>query len=112
MELDRKTLAQIREIGGDELLGRLARLYLEHTPVRIEEVRRGLAAGDWPRTLRAIHSMRSSSATLGANELAQTAAELERLAEEGNRDRLESSLPELEEQTQTALRALAKLASR
>ncbi len=110
MELDVKTLAQIREIGGDELLGRMARLYLEHTPVRIEEIRRALAAGDWSRTRRAIHSMRSSSATLGANELAQTAAELERMAEQENREQLESSLPGLEKQTQTALRALEKLA--
>ena len=112
MELDTKTLAQIREIGGDELLAKMARLYLEHTPLRLEEIRRALAAGDWSRTRRAIHSMRSSSATLGASELAQTAAELERVAEQENREQLESSLPELEKQAQTALRAFEKLAQR
>ena len=112
MELDMKTLAQIRELGGDELLGRMARLYLENTPLRIEEIRRGLAAGDWSRTRRAIHSMRSSSATLGAKKLAQTAAELERVAGQENREQLESSLPGLEKQAQAALRAFEKLAQR
>ena len=110
MELDTETLSQIREIGGDKLLGKLARLYLEHTPVRLEEIRRALAAGDWSRTADAMHSLRSSSATLGANELAQTAAEMERMAEQGNSEELEISLPGLEKQTQMALRALEKLA--
>ncbi len=110
MELDVKTLAQIREIGGDELLGRLARLFLEHTPLRLEEIRRGLASDDWSRTARAVHSLRSSSVTLGAIELAETAARLESLAGEQKREDFESGLPELEEETRTALLALKKLA--
>ncbi len=111
MELDAKTLAQIREIGGDELLGRLAKLFLEHTPVRLEEVRRGLAMGDWTRTARAIHSVRSSSVTLGAVDLANTAAELEQIASEEDREQLESALPRLEQRIQTALVALGQLAA-
>ena len=47
---------------------------------------------------------------MGANELAQTAAEMERMAEQENREQLEISLPGLEKQTQMALRALEKLA--
>ncbi len=111
MELDVKTLVQIREIGGDELLGRLARLYLEHTPMRLAEIRRGLAAGDWPRAERAIHSLRSSSLTLGATELGQSAAAMETVAKQQNREQLESWLPGLEKQAQAALQALEKLAS-
>lgn len=110
MELDAKTLSQIREIGGDELLGRLARLFLEHTPLRLEEVRRGLASDDWSRTARAVHSLRSSSVTLGAMDLAQTAAELERFAGEEKREQFESTLPVLEEKTRTALLVFGKLA--
>lgn len=109
LELDTETLSQIRAIGGEELLGKLARLYLENTPMRLEELRRGMAAGDWERTARAIHSVRSSSVTLGAIELAETAATMEKMAEAGERERLESSLPELLEQTQAALQALGEL---
>lgn len=110
MELDAKTLAQIRRIGGDELLGKLARLYLEHTPVRLEEVRRGLATSDWKRAALAIHSVRSSSVTLGAMALAERAADLEKLAEDGRKDDLEKAFPDLETLTQAALRAVGDLA--
>lgn len=109
MELDAKTLSQIREIGGDELLGRLARLFLEHTPLRLEEIRRGLASDDWSRTARAVHSLRSSSVTLGAVDLAQTAAELERMAGAEKREQFEAALPVLKEKTQTTLLVLEKL---
>lgn len=110
MELDEGTLSQIRGLGGDELLRRLARLYLEHTPLRLEEVRRGVAAQDWKRTARAIHSVRSSSATLGAVDLAETAADLEALADEERRAQLEAGLPDFEKEIRAALGALAKLA--
>jgi HPt (histidine-containing phosphotransfer) domain-containing protein len=109
VELDAKTLSQIREIGGEELLARLARLFLEHTPLRLEEVRRGLAAGDWSRISRAIHSLRSSSVTLGAVDLARTAAELEAMAGEENREQLEAALPGLAKKAELALRVLEKL---
>lgn len=109
VELDAKTLSQIRNIGGDELLGRLARLFLERTPVRLKEIRRGLSKGDWSRTSLAIHSLRSSSVTLGALELAAEAAELERMATEKEREALKSALPGLEEKTQAVLAAMKTL---
>lgn len=110
MELSSKTLSQIRGIGGDELLKKLALLYLENTPVRLEEVRRGLVAKDSKRTALAIHSIRSSSATLGAVELADRAGELERMADGDETDRLESALPEFETMTREALQEIEKLA--
>ena len=109
MELDAETLSQIRQIGGDDLLGRLARLFLEHTPIRFEEIRRGLAVEDWSRTARAIHSIRSSSVTLGAVELAHTAAKLEKMAGDQDRDRLVSALTDLKEQARLASAVLEGL---
>lgn len=102
-------MSQIRNIGGDELLARLARLFLEHTPVRLEEIRRGLLAGDWSRTALAIHSLRSSSVTLGATDLAERAADLERLATHKKRKALESALPGMEEETRSVLRRMRSL---
>ncbi|MFQ5527955.1 MAG: Hpt domain-containing protein [Thermoanaerobaculia bacterium] len=110
MELDAKTLSQIRGIGGDELLSKLVGLYLEHTPVRLEEIRRSLLAGDWRRTERAIHSLRSSSVTLGATDLAEHAAELEQLANRKERKALESALPDLESMTRSVLTSMRQLA--
>lgn len=110
MELDAKTLTQIRDIGGSDLLGRLARLYLENTPVRLEEFRRGLARSDWRRAALAIHSVRSSSLTLGVMSLAENAAELEKLAEGGQKAELEQALPAFEALTREALLAVSKFA--
>lgn len=110
MKLDAGILSQIRGLGGEELLRKLARLYLEHTPLRLEEVRRGIAAQDWKRTARAIHSVRSSSATLGAVDLAETAADMEALADEEHRAELEAGLPDLEKKIGEALGALTELA--
>ena len=109
VELDAAVLSQIRGIGGDELLGKLARLFLEHTPVRLEEIRRGGAAGDWERTTRAVHSLRSSSATLGITALADQAAEVERLATDEEGELLKSAIPELAETTRAALAGLRRL---
>jgi len=110
VKLDAGILSQIRGLGGEELLRKLARLYLEHTPLRLEEVRRGIAAQDWKRTARAIHSVRSSSATLGAVDLAETAADMEALADEEHRAELEAGLPDLEKKIGEALGALTELA--
>lgn len=109
MELNAETLSQIRQIGGNELLSRLAKLYLEHTPMRLEEIRCGLAEADWRRTALAIHSLRSSSVTLGALHLAESAADLEKLAEAGCKSELEGAFPELEAMTENALRAVGNL---
>lgn len=109
IELDASVLSQIRGIGGEELLRRLARLFLEHTPVRLEEIRRAMAAGDWQRVTRAVHSLRSSSATLGFTGLADQAAEVERLATNEESERLRSTFPELAESTGAALESLRLL---
>lgn len=109
MELDPAILSQIRGIGGDKLVGKLARMFLELTPVRLEEIRRALASGDWHRTSNAIHSLRSSSATLGATALADRAGQLERLAAREEREALEAAFPELEEEARAVLANMQKL---
>ena len=109
MELDQKTLRQIREIGGDQLLRRLVDLFVENTPMRLEEMRRALAGEDWTRAALAAHSLRSSSVTLGATELASRAADIESLANEKDLGPVEAALPDLENlarAAQSSLRAL------
>lgn len=108
-DLDQTTLDQIRNLGGDALLGKLVRMYLENTPLRLEEIRRGLQQGDLSRTELASHSLRSSSVTLGAVEVAATAASLEKMARSGDTQGVGRALPELDETVTAACAVLSAL---
>lgn len=96
MEIESKTIGQIREIGGDKLLRRLIELFVENTPMRLEEMRRAIAGSNAKRAALAAHSLRSSSVTLGAHELAERAGAVEALANEEKLGIVEDALPELE----------------
>ncbi len=93
--LDQATLSQIRDLGGDELLHKLVSMFLENTPLRLEEIRRGLKMGDLARTEVAAHSLRSSSITLGATGVSELAAAVERMARAGDEAALREALPRL-----------------
>jgi HPt (histidine-containing phosphotransfer) domain-containing protein len=61
----------------DEFLREIAGIFLEDTPVRIAELDQSLAAGDVPKFTRAAHSIKGSSANLGAVSLRAVAEKLE-----------------------------------
>ena len=89
--LDPQILAQLERVGGATLVEQLFRLYLTHTPRRVDRVRDGLACNDLDAVARAVHSLRSSSATLGAAELATGLEAMEAAAE----DRAEAQVGDL-----------------
>jgi HPt (histidine-containing phosphotransfer) domain-containing protein len=94
--LDSATVEQIRQLGGDKLLTELVEIFLKHTPLRLQELRAGLAEGDTVRAAKAAHSFRSSSISLGARALAEEAASLERLADQGDTSEVRERLPAFE----------------
>ena len=67
--LDAITLQGLRELGGEDdpgLFAELIDLFLEDAPLRMEELRRGLDKRDMPLLERAAHTLKSSSANIGA----------------------------------------------
>ncbi len=80
--LDPKTLDGLRELqrkGAPSLLAKLIRLYLQSAPALIEELRSSIERRD-PEALRnAAHSLKSSSANIGALRLSALCKEVERL---------------------------------
>ena len=94
--LDAEIIGHIRQLGGDELLSELIAIYLEQAPVRLGELQNGLAENDMTRAAKAAHSFRSSSVSLGARDIAEEAGAIESLADEGDREGVESLLPEFE----------------
>ncbi|MBL9190310.1 MAG: Hpt domain-containing protein [Opitutaceae bacterium] len=78
--IDPSAIAELRALNpddGDEFLRDIIGIYLEDTPARIVELEECLTSGDVTRFTRAAHSIKGSSANLGAVALRAVAEELE-----------------------------------
>jgi HPt (histidine-containing phosphotransfer) domain-containing protein len=78
--LEHGALEAIRALQSEaapDLLARVIRLYLDSAPDLIERMRAGLAAGDHEAVRTAAHTLKSSSANLGAAGLADLCRRLE-----------------------------------
>lgn len=77
--VDRTVLDELsRSVGDDaEFLRELVETYLDDAPQQIEAIRSGLAKRDVERVHRAAHTLKSSSASIGAMTLAEMSHELE-----------------------------------
>jgi PAS domain S-box-containing protein len=87
--IDRKALDAIRALqthDGTDFLGRLIKLYLADSPRLIQKLKQAAAASDLPEMVRGAHTLRSSSANLGAMGLSRLCEELETSARRGVAD--------------------------
>jgi len=84
-KLQRETLDAIRELAGDtpDLLEQIVRLYLESAPTLIAQMHAGFAASDMIAIRNAAHSLKSSSANVGAMDLSKMCSKLEAAARAG-----------------------------
>lgn len=94
--VDRAALDRLLEWGGDKLLHQMLRLYLENSPERLTQIETGLAPdGDLDETHRGAHSLKSSSANVGAMRVSDVSARLEAAAKDGDRNGSRSLADEL-----------------
>lgn len=63
---DQDALDRLRRFGGDKLLGEMITLFLAAAPERLEAARAAATSGDAESAERALHSLKSSAAQLGA----------------------------------------------
>jgi HPt (histidine-containing phosphotransfer) domain-containing protein len=78
--IDSESIENLRSLNpgdGDEFLREIITIYLEDTPQRILELEESLAGGDTNRFSRAAHSVKGSSANLGAMAVRHVAELLE-----------------------------------
>jgi len=68
---------------GDAFVREVAGIYLEDAPLRLNEIEKSLAAGDAAALARAAHTLKGSSANLGAAPLRALANRLEQLGRRG-----------------------------
>jgi len=80
---DPAALDRLKRFGGDKLLHEMIALYLAGAPERIAAARAGTDGGDAPATELALHSLKSSSAQLGAMRMQRLSEQGEQLAKAG-----------------------------
>ncbi|HLA16674.1 MAG TPA: Hpt domain-containing protein [Candidatus Limnocylindrales bacterium] len=84
--IDEAAFAQTLDlVGGDrEFLAELVETYGTDGQARIADMRSALAAGAAPELQRAAHTLKGSSATLGASHLAELCRSVEYAARDGD----------------------------
>jgi HPt (histidine-containing phosphotransfer) domain-containing protein len=104
--LDQAALDTLLATTDREFVGELIDAYLEDSPSLIAGMQQALVDGNATEFTRAAHSLKSSSASLGAASLSDLAKELENLGRESKLPGAASKLEQLAglfEQVQTAL---------
>jgi PAS domain S-box-containing protein len=82
--LDRDVFDQLREdLGGTAALREVIRSFLDQTPCVLSALRDAVARADVSSIRRAAHMIKGTSSTLGARELSEQCAEIERIGQTG-----------------------------
>jgi len=80
IEIDQSALDAIRALqrpGKPDILARIVNMYLQKTPELIGNIREGVASNDAEKVKIAAHTLKSSSAYVGAAQLAEVCSRLE-----------------------------------
>jgi HPt (histidine-containing phosphotransfer) domain-containing protein len=87
MTIDLSALEVYREIMGEEADAFIADIidtYLNNAPLLLKAMQEGLAQNNVNSLIRAAHTLKSNSATVGAGALAKLSAEIEQQANSGD----------------------------
>jgi HPt (histidine-containing phosphotransfer) domain-containing protein len=109
--IDAKAIERLREWGGDKLVAQMVKLFLANSPTRVDQIRNGVAGSDLKETERGAHSLKSSAANVGAEEVRRISLAMEGAATAGDLTTVADLIPALEEaysRTRTALEAVER----
>jgi len=109
--VDHKAFENIRSLqrsGAPDMLSKVIGIYLRDTPKLLENTRNALALKDAKAMGGQAHSMKSSSATLGAHALAALCKELEAMGRSGTTENAEGLLSRIELEYASVAKILAR----
>jgi two-component system, sensor histidine kinase and response regulator len=112
--LDHSAIEAVRQLdpdGNDRLLARLIALYRDDSSQLLADIDNAMKVGDAEAVARAAHTLKSSSANLGATNVAAIARLIENSARSGDITELPSTLTKLRAQRTVALSELEGLES-
>jgi signal transduction histidine kinase/DNA-binding response OmpR family regulator len=110
--LDHSAIDAVRQLdpdGQDRLLSRLIALYRDDSSQLLADMENALKVGDTENVARAAHTLKSSSANLGATNVAAIARQIEHAARGGDITELPASMTKLRAQRTVALSELEAL---
>ena len=109
--LDQPTIDSLLDsLGGDaEFMTELIDTYVADAPAQLDGLRAGLAAEDADALVRPAHTLKSSSASLGALRLAERCRQLEASAKSGSLDGAAASIAGIEAEVGRVVDALEAL---
>jgi CheY-like chemotaxis protein len=110
--LNLTALSHIRALSpdkGEALLARVIGAFLGDTPPHLEALRRAVAAPDPAAIRRTAHSLKSSSANVGADALALLCKELEQLGRAGLTDGASTLLAAMEKEFRSVRQSLGAI---
>lgn len=109
--LDPATIDSLRDLspGDDSFLREIIGIFLKDSPVRIADIRTGIAVNDAKMVARAAHSLKGSSGNFGATRLQAASKDLEQLANQERLGDAATVLPQLETEYQKVADALKAL---
>jgi PAS domain S-box-containing protein len=102
--LDMRVIKSLRDMAGvnaDKILTQIIDNYLEDAPQLLQQIREAVVSADSEALRIAAHTLRASSANLGAIAFSQLCKELEALGRQGTTSNAEKLLPSLEKSYQT-----------
>lgn len=109
--LDQRTLEKIRalqRIGKPNILGRVISIYQENTPKLFETIREAVNSGEAETLRQSAHSLKSSSANLGALRLASICKELESMGRENHLQQATGLLEKMTTELDQVMKALRR----
>ena len=89
-------LRALGDEGDDSFLREIIGIYLEDVPLRVADLKRAREAGDKPLFTRSAHTIKGSSANVGAVEVRALAEKIEHRSKVEPLPSLDTLLPELE----------------
>ncbi len=112
--LDPNVIASLRELGGEDdpgLLLELIGLFLEDAPQRLKDIETALATGELKLLERAAHTLKSSSASIGAMQLSGLCKRIEETARRRSTEEIPALLRDCNgtlAEVESALRSLPR----
>ena len=100
---------KLQEPGAPDIIAQLIDLYLNELPARLTAVQQAIERGDAARLAQAAHSLKGSSASIGAQRAARACLELEKLGKAGDLTEAADLFAQLEQECVRAREALGKV---
>ena len=108
--INSRALDNIRNLhGGEGILAKVIDLYLDDSPLILDELRDCVAREDHDGIRKAAHKFKSSSANLGADRLAELCKRLEMLGRSGSTAGARALLDEVDQEYGSARAALKEM---